>query len=271
MTGRSDAMGDDSYTLGYGRAVMSWLLARTPESHAPLLLPHLKPGASLLDCGSGPGKLTMDFAVRLAPGEVVGIDIEATQVAAANEAARSKNLHNVRFEQASIYELPFTDETFDLSFCGAVLGHLREPRRAVAEIHRVLKPGGLAVFREFDNAGDLFFPRPPLIDKSIRLYADMLTEKGQHRDGGRKLKSWLRGTGFALTALDATFEVFDSASYSEAAAVLYREQLGPYLVSTGRLTPGEVDEIVEAWHAMRDDPDAFIAAAWVDAAARKPR
>ena len=75
----------DRYTHGYDARFVERLQRRTVERAADFFLPHLKSGMSLLDCGCGPGSITVGLAEVVAPGEVVGIDIETSQV----ETARS--------------------------------------------------------------------------------------------------------------------------------------------------------------------------------------
>jgi ubiquinone/menaquinone biosynthesis C-methylase UbiE len=122
----------EQYTMGYGPAATAIIAMRTAQSHAAFFL-YLKAGMSLLDCGCGPGTITAGFAELVAPGEVVGTEIEESHVAIARENAAKRNVRNVRFEAADIYELPFADASFDAVFISAVLGNLREPIRGLRE------------------------------------------------------------------------------------------------------------------------------------------
>ena len=83
----------------------------------------------LLDCGCGPGSVTLGLAEAVALAEVVGVDIERGQVQAASALARERHVENVRFEVGSIYKLPFPDSSFDALYAQSVLLHLREPLR----------------------------------------------------------------------------------------------------------------------------------------------
>jgi len=132
---------------------------RTAQSHAAFFLPQLKPGMSVLDCGCGPGTITLGLAALVAPGQVVGTEIEDSHVALARENAAKLNVPNARFEAADIYALPFADASFDAVFISAVLGNLREPIRGLREAYRVLKPGGVIGVKEFDHGGDLITHR----------------------------------------------------------------------------------------------------------------
>jgi ubiquinone/menaquinone biosynthesis C-methylase UbiE len=105
---------------------------------------------SLLDCGCGAGSMTLELAARVAPGHVVGLDLETRVLEQARASAAAQGMDNVRFEQGDVYALPFTDGSFDALFSHALISHLGEPARALAEMRRVLKPGGIAAVVEND-------------------------------------------------------------------------------------------------------------------------
>jgi ubiquinone/menaquinone biosynthesis C-methylase UbiE len=65
-----------AYAPGYSPATIIHYASRTAVQQATFFLPHLRPGMSLLDCSCGPGTITIGLAQAVAPGQVVGIDIE---------------------------------------------------------------------------------------------------------------------------------------------------------------------------------------------------
>ncbi len=69
---------------------------------AGFLTPHLRAGMRLIDCGCGPGSITVDLAEILAQGEAIGIDLRESAVAEARMLARTRGIANVRFEVASV-------------------------------------------------------------------------------------------------------------------------------------------------------------------------
>ena len=68
------------YSVGYGSSAHRWHSQRFAADRAGFLLPHLRPGMSLLDCGCGPGSITLGLADVVTPGSVVGVDREPRQI-----------------------------------------------------------------------------------------------------------------------------------------------------------------------------------------------
>ncbi len=263
----------EHYTMGYGPAATAIMSERTAQSHAAFFLPHLKSGMSLLDCGCGPGTITLGFAELVAPGQVVGTEIEDTHVALARENAVKRKVPNARFEAANLYALPFADATFDAVFISAVLGNLREPIRGVREAYRVLKPGGLIGLKEFDHGGDLVYPADPAIEKYGELYLRLRRENGHDPEGGRKLGALLLEAGFGDLEFTAVYESFADPKavgvFAHVSAGLLVEGWGEAFTSRGWATTGDISEMLVAWQRLAAFPGAIFAAAWGEAVARK--
>jgi SAM-dependent methyltransferase len=99
------------------------------------------PAARVLDVGCGTGDLLEDLAARFPRSELYGVDISTARLRpAAVDGGR------VRVADADVQcGLPFRASVFDGAFCTEVLEHLKQPRRGLEEILRVLRPGGWAV------------------------------------------------------------------------------------------------------------------------------
>jgi ubiquinone/menaquinone biosynthesis C-methylase UbiE len=99
--------------------------------------------ARVLDIGCGSGWATRLLADYASQGKVTGIDISDEMVQLARESSQS--YANVDYEIASAEQLPFADDEFTHAFSMESLYYYRNIPKALAEIHRVMKPGGLFV------------------------------------------------------------------------------------------------------------------------------
>lgn len=113
---------------------------------------NIQPGEAVLDAGCGPGLLTEELA-RLAGGEgrILAVDKSDDMLALARE--RLRDLPSVELEQASIERLGESNQSFDAVACTQVLLHIENVAGVIAEMHRLLKPGGRFVIIETDWRG----------------------------------------------------------------------------------------------------------------------
>lgn len=118
-------------------------LYREQASHLTAGLPD---GAAVLEVAPGPGYLAVEVA-KLARFQVTGLDISRTMVEIAHENAAAAGVA-VDFEHGDATAMPFPDGSFDLIVCQAAFKNFRRPVSALDEMHRVLRPGGLAVIQD---------------------------------------------------------------------------------------------------------------------------
>jgi ubiquinone/menaquinone biosynthesis C-methylase UbiE len=122
-------------------AYASTAQARDEASHTMMVdMCRPDPEGSVLDVACGPGFLTMAFARRCAAA--VGVDATEAMLSMARTEAGKRGLGNVRFEKGLATALPFAPASFDIVVCRAAFHHFPEPGRVLAEMSRVLKPGG---------------------------------------------------------------------------------------------------------------------------------
>lgn len=184
------------YSVGYDAATMTFFHHRRAASHAAFFLPYLRPGMILLDGGCGPGTITLDFAALVAPAEVVGVDIEPSQLRFAWAQAVDREKSNTCFAVAGLYALPFPDSAFDAVFLHGVLEHVQEPVAALGEVRRVLKHGGVVGARHADFGGFLLEPAEPPLDWFVSCFERLMAHNGGDPMAGRHQLQWLREAGF---------------------------------------------------------------------------
>ena len=103
---------------------------------------HAQLGGNWLDCGCADGAYAVALH-RAGATSVVGVDVEQARVDLAR--ARWQQVPAVSFEVARAESLPFADDTFDGVLINEVLEHVQNEERSLAEIQRVLRPGGYLV------------------------------------------------------------------------------------------------------------------------------
>lgn len=119
-------------------------------------LAHIQPGDKVLDVGCGTGTLAMEVEPCVgATGQVFGIDPGTQQIAHARFKAARRNLP-IEFQVGVIEHLDFPDQTFDVVLSTIMMHHLSDSlkRQGLAEIVRVLKPGGRLVIADFKRPED---------------------------------------------------------------------------------------------------------------------
>ena len=109
----------------------------------------LPAGARVLEVAPGPGYLAIEIA-RLGGFAVTGLDISHTFVNIASDNARKAGV-TVDFRQGDVAHMPFESGSFDLIVCQAAFKNFTLPRSAIAEMHRVLRPGGIAVIQDMSH------------------------------------------------------------------------------------------------------------------------
>lgn len=151
----------------------------------------LRPGMSVIDVGAGTGLISVDMARRVGPGgKVVALDPSALLLDAARKAAIEAGYGSiVETQVGDARALPFPDVSFDRALCHWVLLHVAEQERVVAEMRRVVSPGGKIVCVEMDWETQIVFPgRRDLTRRIFNFNTD------RHIDGwmGRRLPSLFR-------------------------------------------------------------------------------
>lgn len=186
----------DRYTHGHHESVVQSHARRRAEVEAWFLLPHLKPGMRLLDAGCGPGTVTAGLARAVSPSEVVGIDSAPGVLEHARAHAAEEGVDNVTFVAGDVYGLDFPDAEFDVVYANQLLQHLTDPVRALRELGRVLKTGGLLAVRDADYATMSPHPKFPEFPDWNRLYHEVAYRNDAEPDAGRTLPAWVRAAGF---------------------------------------------------------------------------
>jgi len=252
-------MSHPTYTHGHHESVLRSHRWRTVENSAAYLIPHLRPGLSLLDVGCGPGTITADLAGRLAPGRVCGIDPSADVVAAAE-----REHAGIEFATGDVYTMAFDDASWDIVHAHQVLQHLPDPVTALKEMRRVVRPGGIVAARDSDYAAFTWHPADDRLARWLALYHDIARSNGGEPDAGRYLLSWAKQAGF--TRVDASASVWCFATTEERgwwgglwAERMTSSAIAKQAIRDGRATTKELAGMADAWRAWAAADDGWFA------------
>lgn len=105
-----------------------------------------QPGWHMLDVATGAGHTALRFAPYVA--RVVATDLTEQMLAKTAELAQQRGLTNIETRTADAENLPFESDSFDLVTCRLAFHHFPNPRQAISEFARVLKPGGVLGFTD---------------------------------------------------------------------------------------------------------------------------
>jgi ubiquinone/menaquinone biosynthesis C-methylase UbiE len=264
-----------SAMCGYSSsAIQQHYLARQATHQAAFFLPYLHPGMTLLDCGCGPGAITLGLAEVVAPSQVVGVDREPSMVERACTLSKERQVAHVRFQVGDICDLPFPASSFDAVFTCAVLEHLEDPVQALREIGRVLTPGGIVGVASTDWSEPLISPP----DDALRHFFTLFERGFQHHGGslqrGRHLRGMLHQAGLTVLAVTASCV---SASTTEAVRqtvdgyITWMEAMPLFAqaITLGWIDRATLEDMQARMRQWSAHPDAFLATLRCEAVGRK--
>jgi ubiquinone/menaquinone biosynthesis C-methylase UbiE len=261
--------------IDFSSDLLDFFSERRASTHAAFFTRHLRSGMTVLDCGCGPGSITLGLADIAAPAGVVGLDIEPTNIKRAGGLRSKEKIENVRFEVGDINALPFQEETFDAVFTHGVIEYFEDPVHAFKQIYRVLKKGGVLGARHADWGGFLLFCSDEQVSELFTLFVRLMKKQGMEPNFGRRQVSYLRRAGFSRIEASASYDCWTSTPGSALrvsnfmAGYCESEEFARSVTKhrlTDRRTLSKIAEAIREWGK---DPDAFAAEAWIESVAWK--
>ena len=258
------------YTFGYSATATQMLARRSATDNAGFVLPYLRTGMRVLDCGCGPGSITLGLAEAVAPGEVVGVDIEPSQIDLARDQAAKRGCPNVRFEVADVLQLPYPDASFDAIFGHTILMQFQDQLPMLNEVYRVVKPGGVVGFREPAFDGNISEPPEGARHQFFTLFIRMLQHNGSSPLVGRQLRALLGRAGFANSVMSASYgnpagdPEAKQAAYDRMARLCHEAAWMEQAIGLEWISGEARDDLSSALHAEGADPGTYYATAFCE-------
>lgn len=195
--------------------VVKWTTRETTVKEALLEQSGIEPDMKVLDLACGTGTLALLIRRRFPTIDIVGVDGDGEILRIAQSKADSRNA-NIQFEQGLATQLPYADSSFDRVFSTLFFHHLvtSDKHRALAEVHRVLRPGGQVHIADWGRPTNVLMR---LLFYQIQLFDGFATTQ-ENVDG--KLPQYIHNAGFSDVQVGRCFNtVFGTLALYRASRI----------------------------------------------------
>jgi len=169
-----------------------------PDTERLLQRAGIERGMNVADIGCGIGIIAGRIADMVGPsGECVGIDDSEAQIEVARRrAAESRSRPNLSFQVGSAYQTGLPDGALSAVYARFLLMHLARPTDAIAEMIRLLRPGGILIVEDGDFSAPYCVPVSPAYDRCFELYREAVKLTGADPLIGADLPRLVMDSGF---------------------------------------------------------------------------
>jgi len=248
------------YALGRDAAETDRLKQQALElrDHAVALLDHvgLTRGASAIDLGCGPLGILDLLAERVGPGgRVLGMDSDPAHVALARQHAHE--LGNVEVVEGDARRTNLPAAAFDLVHARTLLVNVQDPEVVVAEMARLVRPGGHVALHEPDLAGAVIHPSYPSYERLYELFLAAFARQGADLFVGRRLPGFLRSVGLVDVGVEVRADVYPPGHTRRTIVPDLVRSLRPKIVEQGLSSKAELDRLDREAREHLADPDTL--------------
>ncbi len=252
---------NNAYTHGHHESVLRSHRWRTAANSAGYLLPHLRPGQSLLDVGAGPGTITAELAALVAPGRTTALEANESALAITRATFAERDIE-VDFVVGDVHHLDLPDNSYDVVHAHQVLQHVADPVQALREMRRVCKPGGIVAVRDSDYHAFTWYPELPELDEWMELYQRLARANQGEPNAGRRLLSWARDAGFEQIEATASNWTFANVEDRDWWGGMWADRVLQSAMADQARASGvpeaALERISAAWRTWAAAPDGFL-------------
>ena len=242
--------------------------------YADFLQPHLSPSTHLLDVGCGSGELSLDLAAMV--DHVTGVDVEQEEIDAARRAMADGAIKNADFQVGDTYSLDLPDDHVDAVLAHSVLEALDRPLAALAEMKRVLRPGGVMAAASVEYTGLVIAgPHHDLTHRFYSIRERLWQIEGANPYLGRELRGLFLGVGFVDVIATTKYISYGTADAVREFGRGRAEDCEDDWYSTAAIRHGlatreDLAQMRRAWLEWSESATSYAAFAWCRALGWKP-
>jgi SAM-dependent methyltransferase len=229
-----------------------------PGTRELLLVAGISPGMRVVEIGCGTGLVSLWMAQVVGTGgSVTAMDVSHDQLRVAERSAVAAGVTNVSFQAASAYDTSLPEQSFDLVYSRFLMCHLTQPLKALAEMRRLLKSGGVLVCEDHDDGGILTEPPTRAYKRLVEISQAVNRAHGLDSYIGLKLPRLMRDAGFStpevrtnqITLLRGTGKRFWEITLREAA---------DDILAAGASTHDELESICAEMRTIAEDDSILL-------------
>jgi SAM-dependent methyltransferase len=255
--------GPDPYLLGYRQAEQERLERQSNElaRESEWLFDQIgvREGWRVVEIGCGPRGCLGLLSERVgATGRVIGVERSAEQVERARQYVSDGHLTNVEVLEADARAVGLPERTFDLATARLVLVNVPRPEEIVAEMVRLVKPGGVVALHEPDSTAQRC--DPPLAAQTrllqlLNVYAEM---NGIDRSVGLRAPRMLRELGLIEVRVNPLIHVYPPGHGRRMLLLEFVENARARILENELIAEAELDGLFTALQRHLEDPSTLV-------------
>ena len=223
----------------------------------------IKRSKKILDLGCGPGYTSMDLLKYNSVGcELTAVDLSADFLAYLSFQSKTLGTENkVKTWQSNIEELNLTEKNFEVAFCRWLMIFVQNPKTAVEQIYKHLKPGGQFVIQEYVSYDSMdlvpnFTAMKPVVEAIFKSWKD----QGGDPNRGKYLPAFLEESGFKVTHLEPIAKFARPNDPLWLWPDSFYKSFLPRLEKNNYLKPEQVRDFFNEWELAKTQKGAFFVA-----------
>jgi ubiquinone/menaquinone biosynthesis C-methylase UbiE len=219
----------------------------------------LQRGAQAVDLGCGPLGILDVLAEQVGPtGRVVGVELEPRFIALARQLLAERTFNNVELVAADAAETGLPSCAFDFAHSRLLLIVVREPERVVAELVRLVKPGGVVAVEEADICSWICEPVHSAWQRLFAAFETIYSDEGKDLRVGRRTLAMLRDAGLQRVAGDLHARLNGPGDFHQQQLLIFVESMRGRMLNRGLFEKEELNALVHELRTHVDDPGTVV-------------
>lgn len=249
------------YLLAGGAAELERLRLQArvwePEAEAMLDRIGVTPEAHCIDLGCGAMGILGPLSRRVGPsGRVVGVDLDAKQLAGARAFVKEAGLSNVEILELDAYRTGLPAQAFDLVHVRFVFAPVGRDEELLREMLRLVRPGGIIAIQEPDAFSWTCLPPHPSWDRLKEAILAAFARGGGDFNAGRRLYAMLRTVGLRNVSVRAAVQALPGGHPYLRLPIQFATSLRARILDAGLISATELDAAMTDCEHIAADPEA---------------